>query len=669
MRIGIRAKVIALLTAVALLPLAAALATIVIGGTRLRSETFGKAVEAVAASEASNLETGLVQDVQKLLTVLQERTVVDFLAAQDTPLSEPRRAELDREWPTLPMDKGPLADVLNNPAFVDVGLIPEFDPRFREVLVTDRHGQLVYASGRTSDFYQGDEAWWRMTHAEGSGRVVIPPIAYDESGMVWSVSLCVPIVREGRVVGVAKAVLDATGWIGGLRREVGEGMASVMLVRRDGLILLRDETPPLTQTAGEWSGRIAGGAEGGWRITSDGQIQGFAPVRMPEEVASFRTHSPDWMLVLYIPESRAMGPVYALGFEVLALGAAIIGALFLAGLLLVDRSIVRRIRKLEQATARVAEGDFGHRVHPDSFGTRLTGADEIDELATSFNHMIEQVQNSHRQLEETNRMRMDFLRIASHELRTPISYIMGMARLLKESEDPRKLSHAVQAMGEKSARLSEIIQSMFKLMTESRGQLDLRYSCFRVTKLLESVYRTCRPFIDQRNQRLIIEGGENLPPLEADWDKVSDIVENLVMNAIKFTPDGGVIKVRAGMELGSRIMLTVQDQGPGISREELPHIYDPFYSGKNVMQHSSGEVAYGKRGMGLGLAIVKHFTEMHGGSVRVSTGENGSTFTVSIPVSPPEEIRRQVPPDALAVRPAEPPRTPQPPSPADSSSA
>jgi len=288
---------------------------------------------------------------------------------------------------------------------------------------------------------------------------------------------------------------------------------------------------------------------------------------------------------------------------------------------------------MEHATRQVAKGELSHRIEPG--GGRLLGRDEIDELGYAFNHMIEQVQQSHQTLIEANQLKMNFLRIAGHELRTPISYMVAMAKLLKDSDDPEALRRAMRSISAKAARLNEIIDSMFKLMSQQQVDREIRYGPVDLSGLLEQVYVNCMPFVEKRSQRLMIEAAEDMPEIQADHAKLVDIVENLVMNAIKFTPDGGIIKVRTGSELGGHVFVSVQDQGPGIPTSDLPHIFEPFYSGSNVMLHSSGNVGYQKCGMGLGLAIVKHFAQLHGGSVRVTSTPNGCTFVLSIPIGPP----------------------------------
>ncbi|MCK4602319.1 MAG: sensor histidine kinase, partial [Phycisphaerae bacterium] len=101
-----------------------------------------------------------------------------------------------------------------------------------------------------------------------------------------------------------------------------------------------------------------------------------------------------------------------------------------------------------------------------------------------------------------------------------------------------------------------------------------------------------------------------------------------------------------GRQLGERVSIAVQDQGSGIAVGDLPHIFEPFFSGSDVMKHSSGQLGYQKRGMGLGLAVAKRFTELHGGTVSVSSGPSGSTFTVSIPSQPPPRPSRPEKPES-----------------------
>ena len=630
MRLSIRVKLVSLLVAVALLPLMVSILTIAIGGRKLRSEVVAQSFQSIAVSEATTLDISLAKDIEKVLLSTSEATAVLGPDSPSEPLGEDELAELDRAWPTLSRDDYRMASILDNDIANDLRRIQVEDPRFVEIFVTDRFGQLVAATGRTTDFYQADESWWQGVAGAGEPRVFVPPVHYDASSGAWSIDLCIPVVSEGQLIGVTKAVLDLSKWIRKPKASVGGVRPSAMFVRANGTILYREGTEPLTAKAGQWYGPIAEGKAAGWRTTSDGQIQAFAPIVLAERVDSFEVSMPKWSLVLYLSEAEALGAVVRLSLVVMALGIVIVLLIFFLGLFVVDRIITLRIYRLQGATQSIARGDLSHRINLPKSGR--WGYDEIDELAGNFNDMVERVQHSHESLTAADDLKRDFIRIAGHELRTPVSYILGTVRLLKDCTDSRRLVQAIQTMGAKAKRLDEIISAMFKLMPDRPGGLELRYEDVGIAELLEEVYIDCFPFVEQRGQRLLIEGANRIASIRADKAKLRDILENLLLNAIKFTPDGGTVKVRVSRQLGDYVSFAVQDQGSGIAESDLPHVFKPFYSGGDVMKHSSGLYGHGKKGIGLGLAIVRHFVELHGGTISTSSQPHGCVLTVTIPI-------------------------------------
>ena len=649
MRVGIRIKLVVLLALVALLPLLAALITITVEGRRLRRESYGQAIRSLAAAQAIALQAALTKDIEKLYVGLQyEPEVAAYLTGRTVPKGPQELETLDTVWPNLPLDAKPLAAVLHNPIAKRLRRLQSEDPLIAEILLTDRFGELAAATQRTGDYYQADEHWWQGARDQGRGRVFVEDINYDRSAGVWSIDICIPIRREREVVGIVKAVFNVSRWALQQTRETGAHLSaipcSVMMVQQDGRIFFHDDVArrdqpvpePLAGRMTEWHGEIAAGLKPGWRITETGMLQGYASIRMPDRIGPNVAVMPSWSLVLYVPASEAFGAMHRLSIHVLVVGLGIIVAIFLLGTFLAERSIGKRVRRLGHAARRVAQGDLSHRIR--SAGRRLLGTDEIDALAADFNRMVDQVQKSHETLRSANEMRTNFIRVAGHELRTPVSYIMAMAKLLQDNTDPERLRNAVQTVGAKAKRPDEIIQAIFKLLSEHGDAAALRYEDVGISGLLEEVYLDCFPFMETRGQRMITEPPEEPVLIRADRAKLRDVVENLVMNAIKFTPDGGVIKVGARPQLGGYVSITVQDQGPGITEDDLPHIFDPFYSTADVLKHSSGDMGYQKRGMGLGLAIVRHLVELHGGTVYVSTSPAGSTFTATIPCVPPESL-------------------------------
>jgi signal transduction histidine kinase len=632
LRLGIRGKLVGLLTLVALLPLLTALGVAAVGGRRMRVHSQGRAIRAMGASRARLLSLSLVKDVEKVrLALCNSERICSFLAALDTHLDEATLRDLDARWAALPSDVSPMLEVLDNPVSRRLVALRREDRQFAEILVTDRFGQLVAATGRTSDFYQADETWWKGAFDAGKGVVYLPPVSFDESTGVWSLDVCVPIRSEGEVVGIAKAVLDVSRWI-----DSGQTMAmpaKLMLVRRDGVIVHGTDRVPLAGRVDSWEGEVAEGLVG-WRVTDQGMIQGFAPVGLPESVGSDRLRGPEWSVVLYVPISEALGGVHRLILMGLGLGLALIATVFLVGLLLSEREIVRRVRRLAHATRAVARGDLSHRLLPEGRSRRLFGDDEIDDLAGDFNRMVEEVQRGHAELASASELKSGFIRVAGHELRTPVSYILATTGMLGDCEDVQRLRKAMESIGGKGRRLEEIIQAMFKLMPDAPYAGHLRREEVRVESLLEEVYSSCLPFAQRRGQRIEVASSTGVPDMRIDREKMRDVLENLVMNAVKFTPDGGVVHLRVGPELDGRVCFEVRDEGPGIPPGDLPHLFEPFFSGGDVMKHSTGRSGYQKRGMGLGLAVVRHFVDLHDGSVEVASGPSGSTFTVRIPAEP-----------------------------------
>ncbi|HDY65043.1 MAG TPA: HAMP domain-containing histidine kinase [Phycisphaerae bacterium] len=642
MRIDIRTKLVLPMIAVALLPLLAALVIIVVGGRNLRREIFGQGILSAASSEARVMQTELEKDIELLKFHLREHTVLDGLNRVKAKRPDKELAKLDREWPNLSMDSSPLRKVLRNPTSDILKVILDENDRLTEILVTDRFGQLIAATQQTTDFYQGDEEWWQKCYNDGRGEIYVPYIDYDRSSKAWAVDLCIPIMDQGSVIGVAKAVLSLNRWLPECTLNIAGRKASLQILGEDGYILhsaqiIEGSTQPLAKRLENWESVVSVEFAGKWRVTPEDTIQAYVPVALPLKIGNLQVEMSRWIVVLYMPLKEAQKGLTRLSLLVLLIGVLIIIVLFVGGLVVVDRSLINRIRRISQSARRVAEGELQHRADASWAGTRPFGTDEIDGLARDFNNMVRKLQKSYVELTEANLLKENFIRIAGHELRTPLSYIVGMASLMKNVRDPDRLAKAIDTMGFKAGRLDEIIQAMFKLIPEQALVEGTTYTSVNLSKLLEKVYLDCQPWIERREQRLVIEPVSNDIIIQADEPKLRDILENLTMNAIKFTPNGGLVRISVHRQLGGYIIIKITDQGPGIPPSDCPHIFEPFYSGSDVLKHSTGKSGYGKKGMGLGLAIVKHFVDLHGGSIEFTTSTSGSTFIVQLPIEPSEK--------------------------------
>jgi signal transduction histidine kinase len=154
--------------------------------------------------------------------------------------------------------------------------------------------------------------------------------------------------------------------------------------------------------------------------------------------------------------------------------------------------------------------------------------------------------------------------------------------------------------------------------------------------LIRRTLADLQPFLQVRRQEVELRIGPGLGSASVDPGKLGDILTNLVVNAIKFTPDGGTIGVAAEPEGPDHVRFDVTDPGVGINQADRNHLFEPFFTGYDVLHHSSGDYQFCRKGIGLGLCLVKTFVELHGGTVTVTSSPgNGSTFRFTLPRKPP----------------------------------
>jgi signal transduction histidine kinase len=258
------------------------------------------------------------------------------------------------------------------------------------------------------------------------------------------------------------------------------------------------------------------------------------------------------------------------------------------------------------------------------------------------------VTRAYEQLGRLDRTKSDFINIASHELRTPLTLLRGYSQILLR--DPAiagnpSLYQMMEGIMSGTSRLHEIIDSMLDVAKIDSGALELHREPLYLYKLMESVATTFKSDLSERQLRLEIEALQELPAIEADTAALRKVFSNLIVNAIKYTPDGGRITLcgrvlprnRTDLPEGG-VEIQVQDTGIGIDPQFHDLIFTKFYQTGEVALHSTGRTKFKGGGPGLGLAIAKGIVEAHGGRVWVeSTGydENacpGSTFFVMLPL-------------------------------------
>ena len=293
--------------------------------------------------------------------------------------------------------------------------------------------------------------------------------------------------------------------------------------------------------------------------------------------------------------------------QVLVAGAlaATLVALVLGAIL--ARTISRPLRELTGATQRMAAGELGIQVP-------VRTQDEVGELASSFNQMSND-------LAMATRARRQMTADIAHDLRTPLSVILGYTEALSDN----KLGgtpETYDVLHKEAQHLSHLIDDLRVLSLADTGELPLNRRPFEPLQLLQRTAVAHQPQATQKEITVTVDAAPTLPLLTVDPERMAQVLNNLVNNALRHTPAGGQITLSAAARDGN-VLLAVTDTGAGIHADDLPFIFNRFYRGDQARQQN-GE-------SGLGLAIARSIVEAHGGTITVeSTPGIGSTFTITL---------------------------------------
>jgi two-component system sensor histidine kinase GlrK len=281
---------------------------------------------------------------------------------------------------------------------------------------------------------------------------------------------------------------------------------------------------------------------------------------------------------------------------------------------LITRSITHPISSLIGKTREIARGVFENNLH-------LSGPPEIKELSEAVNSMCDR-------LKAIDKMKTDFFSSISHELRTPLTSIKEGTSLLMEgiggeiTEKQRKLLNIIAG---ESRRLIELVNSSLDLSKMEAGMMVFNFTKDDITPLIKKAAGEIEPLAMAKKIHLQVENYERLPLVKMDRERVLQVLRNLLGNAVKFTPEGGEVRISAHREDG-RVKVSVKDTGPGIPAENLTTIFEKFQQGP---LKKSKEM----KGTGLGLALVKQIVIAHGGKVWAeSEPRQGSSFIFVLPV-------------------------------------
>lgn len=314
----------------------------------------------------------------------------------------------------------------------------------------------------------------------------------------------------------------------------------------------------------------------------------------------------------------------------------------LVTILLLEKQVLSRLSYLSRSVSDIGtSGNLSARVS-------VPGSDELSRLGATINGMLAALEQSEAELQELFKKeqalrqdleaeinkRVEFTRALVHELKTPITPVLASSELmLEETEKGSTLWELAQNINQGACNLNQRIDELLDLARGEVGMLHLNPSPVDSGRLLHSIVDSVKPLAQKNRLSLNAELPTSLPVIQADEDRLRQVVLNLLNNAFKFTPAGGSVTVRARTD-EANLVVEVQDTGPGISQEEQERLFEPYQQLAKERARLSG--------LGLGLSLAKKLVELHGGRIWVQSKKGrGSTFLFSIPLEVKEKAKKR----------------------------
>ena len=317
-------------------------------------------------------------------------------------------------------------------------------------------------------------------------------------------------------------------------------------------------------------------------------------------------------VLIYLSDSQEVYESLTQMQQQMGVWLILVAAIVLLLSTVVSHTFTRPIEELSQGIARMTSGDLSSRV-------TIPGRNEFSQLAEAFNMMCQR-------LESLDQSRNQFISNASHELKTPLSAMKVLLQTLMYQDvyNPEMQKEFLTDINSEIDRLTAIVGDLLTLVHIDSGRTELRAELMRLEELVADTIRRIRPLANQRDitmESIIRDKIETM----ADAQKLSQVLYNLLDNAVKYTPDGGRVRIELSRN-GRKAVIKVSDTGIGIPKTDQLHVFDRFYRVDKARARATG-------GTGLGLAIVKQIILLHEGNITVTSEEdNGSVFTVELPI-------------------------------------
>ena len=351
------------------------------------------------------------------------------------------------------------------------------------------------------------------------------------------------------------------------------------------------------------------GGQLGRELSDDERAVAQSIVVEGQVVGSLLIVRPEHAVILGPLEQRLLSRV-----RLLLLGGALLaGALGVLFGLTLSRSLTAPLQRLATAARAVAAGDFSRRV-------QVSGSAELMEVSQAFNEMAAG-------LEKAEKQRQNMIADIAHELRTPLSVLQGNLQAILDDVYPLDKAEISQLYDE-TRLLSRLVDDLRELALADAGQLRLNLQPVHVAHVLQTTVEGLSLAAEAHNVTLSVHVDEGLPVVQADPDRLAQVLRNLLVNALHHTPSGGSVAVTATFR-ENVVEIAVTDTGIGIAPEDLPHVFDRFWRADRSRAHDGRW----RSGTGLGLSIAQSLIRAHGGRIWAeSVPGEGTTFRFTLPV-------------------------------------
>jgi signal transduction histidine kinase len=433
-----------------------------------------------------------------------------------------------------------------------------------------------------------------------------------------SVIVAAPVIRDGRVRYVLDFPFPPTQFTSLLEEaQLTQGWIGLITDREGGVVA---RVPAAASFVGlkerpAWSAATAG--------SDEGFVEGEVLNERPVYAAYRRSRETGWVVGVAAPVGLIDAGLRQ-SFLVLSAGGVALVAIACGLAFVLGKRIASPIVALAEALKAPRDAPLP---------AVQSVVSELEDLraallaARAAEHRAEVAYAAREEAEAANRAKDDFLAFLSHELRTPLNSVLGWIRMLRSGRlDAATTARAFEVIERNASQQGRLINDLLDVSRIVFGRVELTLTSVDLPALVASVVESVRPSAEAKTIALKVDLDADAGPVRGDPERLSQVIENILGNAIKFTPPSGVIAIRLVREAEAR--LTVTDTGIGIDADLLPHVFERF-------RRADASTSGARAGLGLGLAIVRHIVELHGGRVSAESAGagQGASFTISLPLA------------------------------------